>query len=75
MADFPAVISVKDLEAHNPEYRPAKLARYEALYSGGDLFHANIDQFLIRRRVEEGAAASMGIRSEEIYKDRKKWAQ
>ena len=74
--NFPATLEIKNLRQCNPEYHAGKLQDYEALYKGSDLFRCKLDDFLIKRKVEESNSGdTFGIQGNSIYKERTKWAQ
>ena len=73
--ELPNSIPVADIdgpEGCNPAYDADKIRRHTAIYQAGDAFRACIDEFLIKRRLEESSEA--GDLGRAHYEERKKRA-
>lgn len=70
---FPSAIPVRDLRVTHAEYSGPRIANYDALYRGSDAFRKRLDDFLIKRKVEE-KGLKFGLNANELYLDRQKWA-
>jgi hypothetical protein len=70
---MPAVMPVAVLDVSNAEYHGALIDKHDALYEGGERFRAQLDKFLVRRRIEESSVP--GLNGSDIYRERAKWAQ
>lgn len=51
--DLPGSILIKDLLQTSPEYSSDAIEEADALYHGGDKFTERMDDFLVRRKIEE----------------------
>jgi len=51
--NLPDTILVQDLQAVHPEYDSGRLAHCKALYHGGRIFAESLDEFLVKRKIEE----------------------
>ena len=71
MPTYPRSIPYQDLIKTHPDYNAKELEDYYALYVGSSEFRDRIDNFLIKRKVEE---SNLGIITNELYAQRKKWA-
>lgn len=64
--NLPPTILVEDLLKTGPGYNPDEIEDADALYHGGELFKARIDDFLVKRKIED--------RNRDHYELRKKRA-
>ena len=58
MASIPEKLSLKALKTPHPEYSADRIERHGDLYEGGERFRKNIDKYLDKRQIEEGADSS-----------------
>jgi len=68
--NYPNTVKIEVLDEPNRGYCADKLAKYWALYAGGEDFRALIDEMIIKREIEK-RRTDLGMRS---YEERKKFA-
>ena len=54
LSKLPEAISYADLCKHNAKYRPDLIQKHNDLYSGDEGFYEHIDNYLVKRQIEEG---------------------
>lgn len=62
LTEFPPAIPFGDLMKPHADYKPEKIRKHCDLYEGGDAFQANIENYLVKRQIEETAGTVYATR-------------
>lgn len=71
---FPPSIAVETLLKKNPIYNADKLKKYRVIYKAGEAFRETIDDFLVKRQIEDASSSCGGVCGKSQYEARKKVA-
>jgi hypothetical protein len=65
--DLPTTIPVSDLEKTSPQYSAQDIEESDALYHGGEKFTSRMDDFLVRRKIEERDGKHYDMRKKRAF--------